>query len=30
MTITTQKPLVRIEGLHKYFGPHHVLRGIDL
>ncbi|WP_269994446.1 amino acid ABC transporter ATP-binding protein [Arthrobacter sp. B2a2-09] len=30
MTITTQKPLVRIEGLHKYFGQHHVLRGIDL
>lgn len=30
MTITTQKPLVRIEGLHKYYGPHHVLRGIDL
>ncbi|MFB9717076.1 amino acid ABC transporter ATP-binding protein, partial [Arthrobacter methylotrophus] len=30
MTSTTQKPLVRIEGLHKYFGPHHVLRGIDL
>ncbi|MDP9903584.1 amino acid ABC transporter ATP-binding protein [Arthrobacter bambusae] len=30
MTITTQKPLVRIEGLHKYYGQHHVLRGIDL
>ncbi|MFH5878487.1 amino acid ABC transporter ATP-binding protein [Arthrobacter sp. NA-172] len=30
MTVTTQKPLVRIEGLHKYFGQHHVLRGIDL
>jgi len=30
MTVTTQKPLVRIEGLHKYFGEHHVLRGIDL
>ncbi|WP_028267535.1 amino acid ABC transporter ATP-binding protein [Arthrobacter sp. MA-N2] len=30
MTTTTRKPLVRIEGLHKYFGPHHVLRGIDL
>ena len=25
-----ENPLVRIEGLHKYFGPHHVLRGIDL
>ncbi|GGC86814.1 ATP-binding protein [Tersicoccus solisilvae] len=23
-------PLVRIEGLHKFFGDHHVLRGIDL
>ncbi|MFP3580824.1 MULTISPECIES: amino acid ABC transporter ATP-binding protein [unclassified Arthrobacter] len=30
MSTTTDKPLVRIEGLHKYFGPHHVLRGIDL
>lgn len=30
MTTTIEKPLVRIEGLHKYFGPHHVLRGIDL
>ncbi|MGO4452687.1 amino acid ABC transporter ATP-binding protein [Arthrobacter sp. RAF14] len=24
------KPLVRIEGLHKYYGQHHVLKGIDL
>jgi len=24
------KPLVRIEGLHKYYGHHHVLKGIDL
>ncbi|MGO4228382.1 amino acid ABC transporter ATP-binding protein [Arthrobacter sp. YAF34] len=30
MTITTEQPLVKIEGLHKYFGTHHVLRGIDL
>ncbi|WP_427172243.1 amino acid ABC transporter ATP-binding protein [Arthrobacter sp. 92] len=30
MTITTVKPLVRIEGLHKFYGHHHVLRGIDL
>ncbi|MFE4836867.1 amino acid ABC transporter ATP-binding protein [Arthrobacter sp. NPDC056691] len=30
MTITAQKPLVRIEDLHKYYGHHHVLRGIDL
>ena len=30
MTITTEKPLVQIEGLHKYYGHHHVLRGIDL
>ncbi len=30
MTITTEKPLVQIEGLHKYYGQHHVLRGIDL
>jgi polar amino acid transport system ATP-binding protein len=28
--ITAEKPLVRIEGLHKYYGHHHVLRGIDL
>ncbi|QTF72452.1 amino acid ABC transporter ATP-binding protein [Arthrobacter woluwensis] len=24
------KPLVRIEGLHKYYGHHHVLKGIDM
>ena len=30
MTITTEQPLVKIEGLHKYYGTHHVLRGIDL
>ncbi|MDQ4501673.1 amino acid ABC transporter ATP-binding protein [Sinomonas sp. ASV322] len=26
----TAKELVRIEGVHKYFGEHHVLRGIDM
>lgn len=30
MTVTTEEPLVKIEGLHKFFGQHHVLRGIDL
>jgi len=30
MTITAEKPLVKIEGLHKYYGHHHVLRGIDM
>ncbi len=25
-----QKPLIRIQGLHKYFGDNQVLRGIDL
>lgn len=30
MTITAEKPLVKIEGLHKFYGHHHVLRGIDL
>lgn len=34
MTITndvmTKETLVRIDGVHKYFGQHHVLRGIDL
>ncbi len=30
MTTTTATPLVRIEGLHKYYGDHHVLRGIDM
>jgi len=30
MTITAEKPLVQIEGLHKYYGHHHVLRGIDM
>ncbi|MEH0108434.1 amino acid ABC transporter ATP-binding protein [Tersicoccus sp. MR15.9] len=32
-TTTTERgtePLVKIEGLHKFFGDHHVLRGIDL
>jgi polar amino acid transport system ATP-binding protein len=30
MTVTTQNALVKIEGLHKFYGHHHVLRGIDL
>lgn len=30
MTITADKPLVKIEGLHKFYGHHHVLRGIDM
>jgi polar amino acid transport system ATP-binding protein len=30
MTVITEKPLVTIEGLHKYYGDHHVLRGIDM
>ncbi|MGG5170832.1 amino acid ABC transporter ATP-binding protein [Pseudarthrobacter sp. J1738] len=30
MTANTAEPLVRIEGLHKFYGHHHVLRGIDL
>jgi polar amino acid transport system ATP-binding protein len=30
MTVTAVKPLVKIEGLHKYYGQHHVLRGIDM
>lgn len=34
MTLThdvrTKEALVRIEGVHKYFGEHHVLRGIDM
>jgi polar amino acid transport system ATP-binding protein len=30
VTTTIEEPLVRIEGLHKYYGQHHVLRGIDL
>nr|WP_269208620.1 amino acid ABC transporter ATP-binding protein [Arthrobacter sp. 162MFSha1.1] len=28
--MTAEKPLVQIEGLHKYYGHHHVLRGIDM
>nr|WP_043423689.1 amino acid ABC transporter ATP-binding protein [Arthrobacter sp. 135MFCol5.1] len=28
--MTAEKPLVKIEGLHKFYGPHHVLRGIDM
>ena len=27
---TTSRPLVRLEGIHKWFGNLHVLRGIDL
>ena len=23
-------PIVRVSGLHKYFGQNHVLRGVDL
>lgn len=34
MSVTTDtltKPaLVRIDGVHKYYGQHHVLRGIDM
>ncbi|KRE72310.1 amino acid ABC transporter ATP-binding protein [Arthrobacter sp. Soil762] len=26
----TRETLVRIDGVHKYFGEHHVLRGIDM
>lgn len=29
-TETTTKPLVRIEGVHKLYGSHHVLKGIDM
>jgi len=28
--VRTKEALVRIEGVHKYFGEHHVLRGIDM
>ncbi|MDQ0709839.1 polar amino acid transport system ATP-binding protein [Arthrobacter woluwensis] len=30
MNTAENKPLVRIEGLHKYYGHHHVLKGIDM
>ena len=30
MNTVENKPLVRIEGLHKYYGHHHVLKGIDM
>jgi len=30
MTDHQSRPMIEIEGLHKYFGPLHVLRGIDL
>jgi ABC-type polar amino acid transport system ATPase subunit len=26
----TVQPIIKVEGLHKYFGPLHVLRGVDL
>jgi polar amino acid transport system ATP-binding protein len=28
--VVTKETLVRIDGVHKYFGEHHVLRGIDM
>jgi len=28
--VVTKEALVRIDGVHKYFGSHHVLRGIDM
>ncbi len=28
--MTLQDPIVRVSGLHKYFGMNHVLRGLDL
>jgi polar amino acid transport system ATP-binding protein len=28
--VVTTEALVRIDGVHKYFGSHHVLRGIDM
>ncbi len=28
--ISVKEALVRIEGVHKYYGKHHVLRGIDM
>jgi ABC-type polar amino acid transport system ATPase subunit len=27
---TESKPIIRVKGLHKYFGPLHVIRGVDL
>ncbi len=30
MTDHQRRPMIEVEGLHKYFGPLHVLRGIDL
>ena len=30
MTNQQRKPMIEVEGLHKYFGDLHVLRGIDL
>ena len=24
------RPMIEVDGLHKYFGPLHVLRGIDM
>ncbi|WP_250545335.1 amino acid ABC transporter ATP-binding protein [Paenarthrobacter sp. DKR-5] len=30
MSVETAEPLVRFEGVHKFFGENHVLRGIDM
>jgi ABC-type polar amino acid transport system ATPase subunit len=27
---SNQQPMIRVHGLHKYFGPLHVIRGVDL
>ncbi len=28
--MTASRPMIEVAGLHKHFGPLHVLRGIDL
>jgi polar amino acid transport system ATP-binding protein len=28
--LDTQQPIIKVRGLHKYFGPLHVIKGVDL
>ncbi len=29
-TVASERPIIRVRNLHKYFGPLHVIRGVDL
>jgi polar amino acid transport system ATP-binding protein len=27
---SSEKPIIKVRGLHKYFGPVHIIKGVDL